>query len=83
MIFLYRITSKVARFLMTKSSIVMLRLIGTGSETLGRIISQNYEDHCSNLLDWVNVKMRYFKGVKGRDAQVRDTWMWKFHFQDE
>ena len=37
----YAITSKVARFLMTKSSIVMLILIGTGSETLGRIIRRS------------------------------------------
>ena len=65
---------------MTKSSIVMLILIGTGSETLRRIIIQNYEDHYSNLLDWVNVKMRYFEGVKGWDAQVRDAWVWKVQF---
>ena len=23
--------------------------------------------------------MRYFEGVKRRDAQVRDTWVWKVH----
>ena len=65
-------TSKVARFLITKSSIVMLRLMGTGSVTLRNVVKAKIIGQAS-LLDWVNVEVRHFKGVKRWDAQVGDT----------
>ena len=67
-------TSKVARFLITKSSIVMLRLMGTGSVTLRNVVrAKSVSGGQASLLDWVNVEVRHFKGVKRWDAQVGDT----------
>ena len=43
----------------------------------GKITFQNLNIAQTNLLNWVDVKVRNFKGVKRRDAQVRDTWVWK------